>query len=87
MYRVTFHEGWSRHFDKIEEEIKERTAKKIQKIIGHPQKRHLKKGAKFFVDEIGQYRIVYMVFEVNKEIRFFFIGNHKEYERWYGQYF
>jgi len=67
----------------LDPHIKECIVKKIRKILEFPQKRHLKKGARFFVDEIGQNRIVYRVFEENKEARFYFIGNHKEYEHWY----
>ncbi len=61
--------------------------KKIKKISDFPEKRHLKKGAKFFVNEIGQYRIIYKVFKEKKEIRFYFIGKHKEYEKWFKQFF
>ena len=87
MYKATFHEEWPEHFDKLEPQIKERTVKKIQKILEYPQKRHLKKGAKYFVDEVGQHRILYMLFEKTNEIRFYFIGNHKDYEKWYRQFF
>jgi len=87
MYIAIFDEYWPKHFDRLNNEIKERTANKIKKILDYPQKRHLKKGAKYFVDEIGQYRIVYYVFEETKEVKFYFIGNHKEYEKWYKQFF
>ena len=87
MYKATFHEGWQKYFDKLENSIKERVTKKIQKIIQFPHKRHLKKGAKYFVDEVGQHRIIYMLFEENEEVRFFFVGNHKEYEKWYKGFF
>lgn len=83
MYKVNFHKDWPEYFDKLESTIKERVTKKIQKILEHPQKRHLGGEAKYFVDEVGQYRILYMVFEEEQEVRFFFVGNHKEYERWY----
>ena len=87
MYKATFHKGWPEYFDKLENQIKERTVRKIQKILECPQKRHLEGGAKYFVDEIGQYRILYMVFEEGQEVRFFFVGNHKQYEKWYNQFF
>ncbi len=87
IYKATFDEKWPDYFAKLDNTIKERVAKKIKKILEFPQKRHLKKGARFFVDEIGQNRMVYRVFEENKEARFYFVGNHKEYERWYRQYF
>ena len=87
MYKSTFHQDWPKYFDNLDNQIKERITKKIQKIVEHPQKRHLTGNAKFFVTEIGQYRLVYMIFEHNKEVRFFFVGNHKEYEKWYKAYF
>ena len=87
IYRESFDEKWPECFEKIDNTVKERVAKKIRKILEFPKKRHLKKGARFFVDEIGQNRIVYRVFEENKEVRFYFIGNHKEYEKWFKQFF
>ncbi len=83
MYSAAFDEDWPKFFERLENELKERVAKKIQKILEHPQKRHLKQSTKYFVDEIGQYRILYRVFEEKQEVRFYFIGNHKEYEKWY----
>ena len=67
----------------LEKETKERVAKKIRKILEFPEKRHLKKGAKFFVAEVGQYRILYRVFKETNEVRFYFVGNDKQYEKWY----
>ncbi len=86
MYSEAFDEEWPKYFDNLEEQIKGRTAKKIKKILENPQKRHLKK-AKYFVDEIGQNRIVYRVFEEEKQVRFYFVGNHKEYKKWYKKLF
>jgi hypothetical protein len=34
------------------------------------------------VEEVGQYRICYKSFEDRKVRRFYFVGDHKEYERW-----
>lgn len=87
MYSASFDQEWPELFGKLDNAAKERIAKKIRKIIEHPQKRHLKKGAKFFVGETGQNRITYRVFEENKEVRFYFVGNHKEYEKWYKKFF
>ncbi|MFH1256536.1 MAG: hypothetical protein V1494_04550 [Candidatus Diapherotrites archaeon] len=87
MHKATFHKDWPEYFDKLEHKIQERVTKKIQKILEHPQKRHLGGGAKFFVDNVGQNRILYMVFEEKQEIRFYFAGNHKEYKKWYSQFF
>ena len=54
MYKATFHKGWPEYFDKLENQIKERTVRKIQKILECPQKRHLEGGAKYFVDEVNR---------------------------------
>jgi mRNA-degrading endonuclease RelE of RelBE toxin-antitoxin system len=83
MYAAEFDQGWPQHLQRLDGEIRVRVAKKMKKILEHPQKRHLK-GASFFVDEMGQYRIVYKVFEENEKVRFYFVGKHKEYEAWYG---
>jgi mRNA-degrading endonuclease RelE of RelBE toxin-antitoxin system len=87
MYKAEFDEEWPGHFQRLDNEMKERTAKKIRKILACPQKRHLKNGANFFVSQIGQYRIVYRIFEVDNKVRFYFVGDHKEYEKWYKQFF
>ena len=83
IYNIAYDDDWAKYFDLIEKEIKERAVKKIKKILEFPEKRHLKKGANFFVAEVGQYRILYRVFEENNEVRFYFIGNHKQYVKWY----
>ena len=86
MYDAEFDQDWLRYFQPLDKSIKERIAKKVGKILSSPTKRHLKKSL-FFVDEIGQYRIIYRVFEENNKVRFYFVGTHKEYEKWYTQGF
>ena len=87
IYKATYDEDWPKYFNGLDSAIKERIAKKIQKIIEFPKKRHLSQKAKFFVDEVGQHRILYRVFNETNEVRFYFVGNHKEYEKWYKAYF
>ena len=87
IYKATFDEEWLKYFNNLDNSIKEHIAKKIAKILEFPEKRHLKKRARFFIDEVSQYRIAYRVFEESKEVRFYFAGNHKSYEKWYKQYF
>lgn len=70
----------------LDNTIKERISKKIKKILQFPEKRHFKTVG-FFVDEVGQYSIVYRVFKDSKEVRFYFAGDHKDYEKWYKQFF
>lgn len=87
MYYSKFDEDWLNYFDKLDNTARDRVSKKIKKILLSPYKRHLKKDARFFVDEIGQDRIAYRIFEVEKEVRFYFVGKHKDYEKWYRQFF
>ena len=87
MYTERFDQDWPKYFRKLDNQTKERIAKKIKNILEHPRKRHLKKGARFFVNETGQHRIVYRIFELNKTVRFYFVGKHKDYEKWYNQFF
>lgn len=87
IYKATFDEDWPKCFERLDNAIKEHIAKKISKILEFPEKRHLKKGVRFFIGEVSQYRIAYRVFEETNEVRFYFIGKHKEYEKWYKQYF
>ena len=87
MYTPEFDEDWPKYFQKLDNSVKTRVAKKIKKILVHPQKKHMKKGARFFDDAVGQYRITYRVFEENKAVRFYFVGTHKEYEKWYRGFF
>jgi mRNA-degrading endonuclease RelE of RelBE toxin-antitoxin system len=80
MYAEKFDEDWEDYFKELDNKVKIIVVKKINKILEYPYKRHLGKGARFFVSEAGQYRIVYRVFYENCEVRFYFVGDHKEYE-------
>ena len=62
-----FHKNWPDYFNKLEPAIMERATKKIQNIREYPQNRPLKFDSKYFVSEIGQYRILYMVFDEKNE--------------------
>jgi len=87
MYCLTFYGDWANYFDNLPHELKDRITKKINSVLENPYKRHMAKGARFFVAEVGQYRLIYRIFEETKEIRFYFVGNHKRYEKWYKQFF
>ncbi|MEK6972679.1 MAG: hypothetical protein AABW72_01400 [archaeon] len=87
IYKDTYDVDWCKYFNALDNAIKGHVAKKIRKILEFPKKRHLGQKAKFFVDEIGQHRVIYRVFDETNEVRFYFVGNHKEYERWHKAYF
>lgn len=82
MYHASFAEAWPGLFDALEPMIQDRVAKKIEKILEYPEKRHLHR-SDYFVDEIGSYRIVYRVFNETAIVRFYGVFDHKAYEKWY----
>ncbi len=82
-FKAEFDEAWMVYWKKLPENMRERIRKKIDQILDNPKRRHMKHGLDFFVAEVGQYRIVYRFFEKLRTVRFYFVGKHKEYERWY----
>lgn len=79
-FDVKFKDGWDKYFSNFSKRTRNQIKKKIiqmkQPLLG----RGLKK-SKFCVEEVGQYRIAYFQNKNIKEIHF--IGNHKQYEKWY----
>jgi len=71
--------------DTLSKDIIDRVWKKLNRLQEDKQRRHLEFGCDFFVEEVGQYRIGYKVFENEKIIKIYFIGKHKDYEKWYKQ--
>jgi len=87
LYTFSVNEGWDDFFNLLPKNIQLQVIKKINNICEYPQKRHLKGKASYFVGEVGQYRIIYKIFESNCEVRFYFVGDHKDYEKWYKSFF
>ena len=56
--------------------------KKILQLSSEHSSRHLKQ-TPVFVEEVGQYRICFRIDEKEKVKIFYFVGDHKDYERWY----
>lgn len=85
MYSEEFDPQWDEHFEKLPKDLQIRIWKKIKRILEGLPTRHLEHGVPYFVEEIGrQYRLCYKTFEETKIIRFYFIGKHKDYEKWIG---
>lgn len=86
MYSLKFDLDWLSYFEKVPEEVKKRFLKRIGKYESFPtfSFRHSRHGLGYFVDEMGQYRVCF-VSDENEETRtFYFIGDHKEYEKFIG---
>ncbi len=82
-YTLEFEANWEYYYTNLPPDIKERVKKKLIQLKYLPS-RHLEHGVDYFVKEIGQYRIVFKSDERLKIRRFYFVGKHKEYEKYIG---
>ena len=74
---------WKARFDKLDNSIQIRAVKKIRQILAGLPSAHARFGLPYFKENIDEnYRICYKSFEDRKTRRFYFVGDHKEYERW-----
>ncbi|MCX6773904.1 MAG: type II toxin-antitoxin system HigB family toxin [Candidatus Micrarchaeota archaeon] len=83
-YAINFHAYWDSYFSRLDNSMKKRVMKKILQLQQDIQARHLKKGLDFYVSEMGQYRLIYKINESAKTKTLYFVGTHKEYEKWLG---
>ncbi len=81
-YKIKYAPGWDIYYSKMDNSQRIPIAKKVKKLKQKKKKRHLYYGLPFSVDEVNQYRIVYKTFEKEKFVRIYFIGDHKQYEKW-----
>ncbi|MEW5955732.1 MAG: hypothetical protein AB1626_04330 [Candidatus Micrarchaeota archaeon] len=85
-FAVLFEENAEKQFYNLDKSIQERIVKKLKQLErdGLPS-RHLQHGVPVFVEEVGQYRIVFKLRQDLKQKRVVFIGDHKQYEKWYSR--
>lgn len=80
-YTLKFSPEARKQFDKLDKSIKTLCDKKLQQLKEKDKKRrHLKFGENYYVDEVGQYKIIYEIEEEKIIILILFIGKHKQYE-------
>jgi len=81
-WQVKLKPGWDVNFKKFDKSTQEKIFKKLKQLEQPIQSIGLH-SSKYQVEETGQYRIA---FENNPKTRpreVHFIGNHKQYEKWY----
>ncbi|HLC92370.1 MAG TPA: hypothetical protein VJH23_01540 [archaeon] len=83
MYALEYKPEWDRHFSKMDHLVKLQIWKKIQKQKEETQTRHMGFGLEYYVVESGQYRIALAIDEKAKTKAIWFVGDHKQYEKWY----
>ena len=82
MYSLEFDEKWNVYFCRLDKSVQQKIIKKIEKLKKDLSSRHLKHGTDYFVAEVSQYRICFKINEKTKIKRIYFVGHHKDYEKW-----
>ncbi len=85
-YQIVLSEEAYSQFRKLDRSVKKKISKAIDYLKTHDSGKRLKKFNNLFVKKIGQYRIVYVKDGEETKKVVYFIGDHKEYERWYSTF-
>ena len=83
-WKLVFKKGWDKNFEKFDNSTQQRILKKFEQMKQPLQARGLK-ASKVVVEEAGQYRIAFYQNEEKHQKEIHFVGNHKQYERWYSE--
>ena len=82
-FELKFSEIAKKQYEDLVNSIKQEVKKKLLKLKEKEKKRrHLRFGEPYFVDEVGQYRIIYEIIEEKIVILVLFIGKHSDYEKY-----
>jgi mRNA-degrading endonuclease RelE of RelBE toxin-antitoxin system len=81
-WKLVFKKGWDKHFKKLDNSTQQRILKKIEQMKQALQACGLK-ASKAVVEEVSQYRIAFYQNEEKRRKEIHFVGNHKQYEKWY----
>jgi len=84
-WRLVFKSGWDKHFKKFDNETKKRILNKFEQMKQPLQGRGMH-SSKYQVEETGQYRIAFIEYKEEGIKDIHFVGNHKQYEKWYKDY-
>ena len=83
-YQVIVETEAKERFLALDNSVRIKILKKLKQMeIEDLQSRHFKHGIPVFIEEVGQFRIIFKLKGELKEKRVMFIGDHKEYEKWY----
>ena len=80
-WNLRFIPGWDVHFCKFDRPTQNRVLKKIGQLKQLLLSRGLHSSR--YKEEVGQYRVVIKIDESTRTRLVEFIGNHKQYEKWY----
>ncbi len=83
-WKLEFKPDWDIHFKHFDRSIQQHIIKKLEKMKQPIQGRGLN-NSKYQIEETGQHRIAFIEDETTRTKYIHFIGNHKQYEKWYKQ--
>lgn len=79
---LDFRKGWDRRFKKFDKATQQKILKKLDQMKQPLSSRGLH-SSRYQVEEVGQYRIAFIQDEKTRTKNIHFIGDHKQYEKWY----
>ena len=81
-WKLDFKPGWDLHFKKFDNSTRKHILNKLNQMKQPLGARGLH-SSEFQVEEVGQYRIAFIEDETTKTKFVHFVGDHKQYEKWY----
>lgn len=82
IWKLEYKPGWDAHFKNFDKTVQQQIIKKFEKMKRLPKGRGLH-SSRYCVEEIGQYRIAFIQDYHSSTKKIHFVGNHKQYEKWY----
>ena len=83
-WKLEFKPGWDIHFKNFDKTIQSQILKKLDKME-QPLSARTLHYSRYQVEEVGQFRIAFKQDEKTRIKHIHFVGNHKQYEKWFKQ--
>lgn len=83
-WKLEFKPGWDEHFKHFDRSVQLKLLKKFEHMKSPLVGRGLH-ASRYKVEEVGSYRIAYIEDGRISVKRIHFVGDHKQYERWYSR--
>ncbi|MFH1751654.1 MAG: hypothetical protein ABH821_01820 [archaeon] len=81
-WKLGFKPSWDKFFKKFDKQTQKQVLKKFEKMKQPLQARGLH-SSRYQVEEVGQNRIAFIQYDKTRTKDIYFVGNHKQYEKWF----
>jgi len=81
-WKLEFKLGYDIHFSKLDPSVQKTILKKFDQMKQPLQARGLI-ASRYQIEEVGGYRIAFIQRDKTRTKSIHFVGNHKQYEKWY----